>query len=102
MLRMKPYFAIRTPEPVPLDALRVLLKLSPGQLVFRLKRQDGGFAIFFQGMGKGAFVNGVLTAEKSRRIRLFAKAETAFGVLMSLGVRSVTVELQSTDEGEFL
>ena len=101
MHRMKPYLAIRTPEPVPLEALRVLLKLSPG-LVFTLKPRDGGFAIFFQGMGKGAFVNGVLTAEKSRRIRLFAKAETAFGVLMSLGVRSVTVQLQSMDEGEFL
>lgn len=98
---MSIYSAIRALELVPLDALRVLLKLSPG-LVFTLKREGRGFAIFFQGLGKGSFVNGVLMAEKSRKVRLFAKAETAFGVLKSLGVRSVTVELDSIEKEEFL
>lgn len=83
----------KPPEGVSLDALRTLVRLAPGHFQFRLKREGKGFAILFQGRDKRGHFPGFLMAEKSQQMRVFARAETAFGILESLGVLSVTVEL---------
>lgn len=86
------------PERVQLDALRTLIKLAPGQFVFSLKREEEGFSLHFRGHDARSkrrtfWLDGVLMAEKSQQVRIFARAETAFRLLESLGVKSVTVGL---------
>lgn len=91
--RMATVLSPKSPEGVSLDALRTLVRLAPGHFQFRLKREGKGFSILFQGRDKRGFFPGFLMAEKSQQMRIFARAETAFGILESLGVLSVTVEL---------
>lgn len=91
--RMASFLSPKPPEGVSLDALRTLVRLAPGHFQFRLKREGKGFAILFNGRDKRGFFPGFLMAEKSQQMRIFARAETAFGILESLEVPSVTVEL---------
>lgn len=72
------------------------MKVSPG-LVFTLRQQKSGFALFVTGLGKGTYVQGYLMAEKSKQMRVFAKVETALRLLQSMHVKDVSVVLLSVD-----
>lgn len=82
-------------EGVQLEAFRSILKLAGSELRLELVRFGQGFAIFFTSNSRrGGFFRGYLMAERSKQVRVFAKAETAFKLLESLGVQYVAVNLQ--------
>lgn len=87
-----------------LEGLRFLMKQvrirSDVRLVAYL---PGRFAICFrlEGGGVGKKAQGWLLSEKSKRVRTFAKAETAFSVLHSLGITSFLIDLEPDRAGLF-
>lgn len=87
-----------------LEAVRFLLKQIRLRSDVRLVAyQPGRFAICFrlEGGGVGKKAQGWLLSEKSKRVRTFAKAETAFSVLHSLGVTSFLIDLEPDRAGVF-
>lgn len=82
-------------EGVQLEAFRSILKLTGSQLRLELVRFGQGFALFFTSNSqRGGFFRGYLMAERSKQVRVFAKAETAFKLLESLDVKGITVNFQ--------
>lgn len=92
---MTSHFADFPLEGVQLEAFRSILKLAGSDLRLELVRFGQGFAIFFTSNSRrGGFFRGYLMAERSKQLRVFAKAETAFKLLESVGLKAVTVNLQ--------
>ena len=80
-----------------LEALRFLLVGKKTAISCSLRPYgERGMAIRFElrGGGVGSRTRGWLLSEKSKRVRVFSRAETAFGVLRSLGVLLFTVDLE--------
>lgn len=87
-----------------LEAVRFVLKQVRVRSDVRLVAyQPGRFAICFrlEGGGYGKKAQGWLLSEKSKRVRTFAKAETAFSVLHSLGVTNFLIDLEPDRAGLF-
>jgi hypothetical protein len=86
-----------------LESLRFLVARQSVPAVFSLRRYGEGTAIRFQfrGGGFGKRTQGWLLAEKSKRVRVFARAETAFGVLCGLGIETFNVDLRPVGRTQF-
>lgn len=88
-----------------LEALRFMVLNKQVATQFSLRPyEDRGYAIRFQlrGGGIGTRNNGWLLSEKSKRVRVFAKAETAFSVLKSLGIELFSVDFRPEPDGPFV
>jgi len=88
-----------------LEGLRFLVGAKKMLVQFSLRPYgDRGMAIRFQLSSHGFSkrpADGWLLAEKSKRVRVFSRAETAFGVLCSLGIESFQVDLRAPGEQRF-
>jgi hypothetical protein len=96
---MKKILPVWSQEGITLDAFRSLLAAGSGFVQFELIRHDSGFVlgiILMQGISRRGMY---LMSEKSRQIRVFAKAETAFRLLEALGQSVVTVRLHPQQRG---
>jgi hypothetical protein len=100
LYRMKKILPVWSQEGITLDAFRSLLAAGTGGFVqFELIRHDPGFVlgiIILHGISRRGMY---LMSEKSRQIRVFAKAETAFRLLEALGQSVVTVRLCPQQRG---
>lgn len=82
------------PAVLTLEALRVMVKLPKANLMFELRRYGNGYALWFDlKRHYGQMVAGWLISEKSKKVRVFAKAETAFIVARGLGLSELCINL---------
>ena len=82
-----------------LGALRMLSQVGKPHLIFVLKPIDGGYGLWFDlSRNFGHSISGWLIAERSKKIRVFGHAETAFGVARQLGLRELRVEIKSPEQ----
>jgi len=77
-----------------LDGMRIMLQSRTGYPRLFLAPRDGGFGLFLQ-ISHGPRV--WLIAERSKRVRIFKRAETALPVCRSLGADRVLVLLERGD-----
>lgn len=79
---------------------QAFVTLAGGQFSFRssmfLRQVEGGYGLFLENRMVGSGIVG-LHAEKSGKLRVFKRAETAFVLCRQLGAKSVTVRFQETD-----
>lgn len=81
---------------VTLEALRIMAMVPKAHLTFVLKPYDHGYALWFDlKRNFGQQAAGWLIAEKSKKVRIFAKAETAFIVARDLGLSELRIDLSS-------
>lgn len=77
-----------------LDGMRIYLRSRVGYPHLSLVPRDGGFALFMQ-ISHGPRV--WLIAERSKRVRIFKRVETAFSVCRQLGADRFSVLLEDAD-----
>lgn len=78
-----------------LDAMRVYIASNPGRIWLHLVPRAGGFALFLQ-VNRGIRV--WLIAERTKRVRIFKRVETAFSVCCQLDARRLIVLLDDAPE----